>query len=146
GSLPCAPYAIRMEYSVAEKEAIGLCIAVEALNDIANHSILQVHRLKNEQAEVYFETREHQELFLVRLLDFVKEGGSASLTGVAGSCLDVLQAASVTRSFDVRGSGSQLQRAVEQCKNWLAAETPISLWLPALDVEARISVARQDLL
>jgi hypothetical protein len=137
-----------MVHNAAEKEAICLCIAVEAIGDMANHALLEVLPLEDRpgEAEVRFQTREHQQLFLARLLDFVKETGDASLTGGKGPCLDVLRSACATRSFDVNGSVAPLQRAVEDFQCWLSAETPLRLWLPTLDVEAQLTVARRDLL
>lgn len=92
----------RMNYNTAELEAIGLCVALEAIGDIANHALLDVPRDVEDGAEieVRFKSRQHQHLFLIRLLDFAKEGGDGILTGVKGSCLDVLLAACRTRSFD----------------------------------------------
>jgi hypothetical protein len=137
-----------MIHNAAERETIGLCIASEAIGDMANHALLQVLPLQRPvgEAEVRFQSREHQQLFLVRLLDFVKEDGDASLTGVKGSCLQVLHSACVTKSFDVNSSISPLEQAVESFRKWLSTETPLRLWLPTLDIEAQLMVARQDLL
>lgn len=128
--------------SPAELEAIGLSIAIEALDNIANHPTLQIlppDPLPYE-AEVRFQTREHQQLFLVRLLDFVDERGSAMLTGVKGSCLDVLAAACTTKSFDSDGSVGALYHAVKGFQDWLSEPTQLQLWLPTLDVNALLSV------
>lgn len=137
-----------MPHSAAEKEAIGLCIAVEAIRDMANHSILQMLGPDEPlgDAEVRFKSMEHQQLFLVRLLDFVDEKGKGALTGVDGSCLDVLQAACTTRSFDVGDSVRPLKRAVDEFKNWLSAKRPLKLWLPTLDIEAKLKVPRRAFL
>ena len=137
-----------MPMTRTEQETIGLCIATEALRGMANHSLLQVMRRDDapDEAEVRFQTREHLQLFLARLLDFVKEVGDATLTGVTGSCLDVLRAACATRAFDVNGSVGPLQRAVEGFDSWLLSETPLRLWLPTLDIEADLKLQRQELL
>lgn len=131
----------------AELETIGLSIAIEALDNIGNHSTLQI--LPPEplpyEAEVRFQTREHQQLFLIRLLDFVDERGDATLTGINGSCLDVLAAACATKSFNIGESVAPLERAVKNFQDWLNEPTRIRLWLPTLDVDALLTVPRREL-
>jgi len=137
-----------MTYNEAEKEAIGLCISLEAVNDMANHALLELREVSNYpgEVEVYFHTHIHQQLFIIRLLDFAKETGDSRLTGVTGSCLQVLQSACTTCSFDRNGSSEALKGAVNDLDSWLRYETPIKLWLPTLDIEADIEVSRLDFL
>ena len=133
-----------MAYSTAEKEAIGLCISLEAIGDMANHALLELRDVSMYpgEVEVYFHTHIHQELFIIRLLDFVKESGDSRLTGVSGSCLKVLQFACDTCSFDLDGSIDTLKESVKELDDWLNYKTPIKLWLPTLDIEADIEVSR----
>jgi hypothetical protein len=135
-------------YSAAELEAIGLCVAVEAINDIANHALLDVPRNVEPGAEiaVRYKSRDHQHLFLIRLLDFAKEGGDENLTGVRGSCLNVLLAACQSRSFDVNGSIRGLEQATTALHRWLHAETTFQMWLPTLDLNAQLTVPRIEFL
>jgi hypothetical protein len=137
-----------MAYSAAELEAIGLCVAVEAVNDIANRALLDVPCIiqPGEEIEVRYKSREHQHLFLIRLLDFAKEDGDETLTGVTGSCLRVLLAACQTRSFDINGSILPLEQATITLDHWLQAERTYRMWLPSLDLDAQLSVPRIDLL
>jgi hypothetical protein len=137
-----------MPSNSAELEAIGLSIAIEALDDIANHSMLQVLPLDDcsGEAEVRFQTREHQQLFLIRLLDFVEERGDSALTGVKGSCLSVLQEACATRTFNIEESVLPLEHAVKGFQSWLNEPTPLRLWLPTLDINALLTVPRRELL
>lgn len=137
-----------MTYSADEREVIGLCIALEAVDDIVNHALLKVRELGNEagEADVQFPTRIHQSMFLIRLLDFAKEGGAATLTGVTGSCLAVLQAACISRSFDVNNSVTALRESTAALASWLNATTPLTLWLPSLSVEANLVVPRLQFL
>ncbi len=67
-----------MTYSTTERETIGLCICLEAVGDIANHALLTLRDVSAYpgEAEVIFQTSVHRDLFLIRLLDFVKENGS----------------------------------------------------------------------
>ena len=53
------------ELLVEEREAIGLCIALEALNDIVNHALLTVRHASevSGEVEIRFPTRIHQSMF-----------------------------------------------------------------------------------
>ena len=133
-------------YNIAEKEVMGLCISLEAIDSMVNHSLLELldDSMYPGEAEVYFHSRIHQELFIIRLLDFVKESGDSRLTGVKGSCLQVLQSACETCSFDKDGSIDALRKSVNEFSDWLKYKTSVKLWLPTLDIEADIEVSRLD--
>lgn len=138
-----------MTYSTAELETIGLCICLEAIGDIANHGLLTLRDVSAYpgEAEAIFHTGIHRDLFLIRLLDFTNEkSGENKLTGVAGSCLDVLKRASTTKHFDVNGSVTDLRNSVEALDSWLKHKKPITIWLPTLDVSATINISRLDYL
>lgn len=137
-----------MTYSSAECETIGLCICLEAIGDIANHALLTLCDVSEYpgEAEVRFHTHIHRDLFLIRLLDFVKEKGDKSLTGIPGSCISVLKAACETKHFDVNGSVTELQKAVEALEAWLQHKKEIALRLPTLDTEAKLLVSRLEFL
>lgn len=137
-----------MSYSAIEQETIGLCICLEAVNDIANHSLLTLREVSSYpgEAEVRFKSYAHQDMFLIRLLDFVKETGDKQLTGVAGSCLTVLAEACRTRNFDQDRCVVELQAAVDALQVWLEHKKLITLWLPTLDVSATVEVSRLDFL
>lgn len=137
-----------MTYNEVEREVIGLCIALEAVNGMANAAMLQLRDVSSfpGECEVYFHTHIHKELFLIRLLDFAKESGDSKLTGVSGSCLQVLQSACMTCSFDHNGSIAPLSEAVSKLVDWLSYQTLIKLWLPTLDIDAEIEVSRLDFL
>ena len=68
------------------------------------------------------------------------------LTGVNGSCLDVLRAACSSKSFDQKDSVNELTKSVEAFDNWLNQRTNITLWLPTLNINAKIEVPRLDIL
>lgn len=137
-----------MSYSTAEQETIGLCICLEAAGDMANHELLELRQVAKYpgEAEVYFHSHVHEQLFLIRLLDFVKEAGDSQLTGVSGSCLEVLKTVCRTRSFDFDNSVDELRKAVEQLDKWLNCKSKVKLWLPTLDIKAEIGVMRLDFL
>lgn len=137
-----------MTYSATERETIGLCICLEAVSDIANHSLLILRDVSAYpgEAEAIFHSRVHRDLFLIRLLDFVKESGSKQLTGVKGSCLAVLKQACVTQCFNVNGSVAELHRSVEALEAWLSEKKEITLWLPSLEINAKLKISRLDYL
>lgn len=133
--------------NTAELETIGLCIALEAIDDIAIRALLEIFDIAScpGQAEVRYKTRVHQEMFLVRLLDFSKEATAKSVTGVSGSCLDVLQEACSTKSFDVGGSVGALSQPVRELRDWLDTTSSLKMWIPTLEVETGISLPRSQL-
>lgn len=137
-----------MTYSTAEREAIGLCICLEAVGDIANHALLTLRDVSMYpgEAEVIFQTCAHRDLFLIRLLDFAKESGSRQLTGVTGSCLAVLKEACATKCFNINGSVSELKNSIEALESWLTYKKAITIWLPTLDINAEISISRLEFL
>lgn len=129
-----------------EQECIGLCVAVEAVNDIANHSLLSLVNSSHSllAAEIHFKTRAHRDLFLIRMQDFANERGDASLFGVPDSCLHFLSRIASSPGFD--GDTYALGLAVANMQKWLTDKVKIQLWLSSLDLDARISVPRDLLL
>lgn len=135
-------------HNAAEQEAIGLCIGVEAIDDMVNHALLLLIDVSPfpGECETRFHSRIHQQLFLIRLLDFVKESGDKALTGIKGSCLDILEAAGNNTSLCPNGDAQPLVSAVANLKDWLNKERDIKLWLPTLNIEAHVTVSCMDLL
>ncbi len=134
--------------NAAEQETIGLCIALEAIDDIVNRSLLDIlDSTCPGEATVLFKSRVHQGMFLVRLLDFSKEAGASasSLTGVEGSCLNVLREACSTRSFDVGASIGGLSQSVTALQAWLDATSSLKMWIPTLELNAQVSLPRSQL-
>lgn len=131
-----------------EQETIGLCIALEAVDDIADPALLNIRDVTGfpGEAEVRFKSDIHQEMFLVRLLDFCKERGNQSVTGVSGSCLDVLLAACKTKSFDGGGSVTSLADSVTALGDWLDATSTLKLWIPTLEIDAALTLPRSQLI
>ncbi|KVN04808.1 MULTISPECIES: hypothetical protein [unclassified Burkholderia] len=135
-------------HNAAEQEAIGLCVSVEAIDDMVNHALLlliDVSQFPGE-CETRFHSRIHQQLFLIRLLDFVKEPGDKALTGIKGSCLDMLEAACNSPALCPNGDTRSLGLAVSNLRDWLSKDREVKLWLPTLNIEARVTVSCMDLL
>lgn len=137
-----------MNYNSAEREAIGLCICLEAIGEVANHALLMFREVSSfpGEAEVLFHSSIHRDLFLIRLLDFVKESVDRNLTGVSGSCLQVIHGACSTMNFDRGGNVVALKEAVEALEAWLSYKKEITLWLPTLNTDAKIFVSRLEFL
>jgi len=137
-----------MTYSVAEQEAINLCICLEAINNISNHVMFEIVDVQSlpVQSQVSFDTSIHKEMFLIRVLDFVSEKTSPRITGISGSCIQALNQVCESRSFEKNNSCLGLKAAVNDLEQWLSYKRTISLWLPTLDVEAKIDVSREEFL
>ena len=134
--------------SAAELEAIGLCVCCEALDDIVNRGLLEMIEVSQRpgECETRFHTRYHQLLFLIRLLDFAKESGDSSLTGVKGSCIEVLGTAAIQRALHPAGDSAPLAAAVTNLRDWLEREREVKMWLPTLNIDAQIKLPCMDLL
>lgn len=137
-----------MNINSAERETIGLCIVTEAIGNIVNHELLDFRDIEDrpEEAITLFPTSIHQQLFLIRLVDFAKEKCDVGLTGVNGSCIEVLISACKTQSFEVQGNIGLMRDAIERLKGWLHAPATLKLWLPSIDVEVSLNVSRLQLL
>ena len=123
-------------------------MSFEAAVNIANHALLDLRPIssKPDEATALFPSHVHEQLFLIRLLDFVAEKGKSRLTGVEGSCLDVLEAACESACFEEQGRVDVLRNAVNEMKQWLSYSGKTKLWLPSLDIEAELEVSRLDFL
>ncbi|MGI0495392.1 hypothetical protein ACN4EG_26740 [Alkalinema pantanalense CENA528] len=137
-----------MDLNSSERETIGLCISLEALNDIVNYALLDVREIPRVpgESEVYFKDFVHRSLFVIRFLDFAKEVGDSKLTGVSGSCISVLKEACQNKSFNIDESVKELELALIALQAWLDFKAPLKLWLPTLDIEAKIEVPRMEFL
>jgi hypothetical protein len=124
-----------------ETEVINLCIAVEALDEMINHRLLRVVNVQGTgESEVRYRSEVHQELFTILLLDFVYENRKKS-------CLDMLDdAACGTRSFEYNGSAALLKAPVKTLQRWLQTKMTVTLWLPSLSLNAKLTIERLDFL
>ncbi len=137
-----------MVHNNTEKETISLCISLEAIETMINYELLYLKKISvnSEEVEIYFHTRTHQELFIIRLLDFAKESGDSRITGVRGSCLSALQSACNICSFNQGNSIKYLENSVKELDIWLKHKTKIKLWLPTISIEVTIELDRLDLI
>ncbi|MDT8383446.1 MAG: hypothetical protein RRB22_03440 [Gammaproteobacteria bacterium] len=137
-----------MDLNSLERETIGLCICLEAVNDIVNHVLLDVWESSQSPgvSMVYFKDRIHRSLFVIRFLDFAKEAGDSKLTGISGSCINVLNEACSSKRFNIDNSVEELERSLVELQSWLELKTPLKLWLPTLNLEAKLEVSRIEFL
>jgi len=137
-----------MNLNSIEIETIGLCISLEALNDIVNHALLDVRESSRVpgESEVYFKDFVHRSLFVIRFLDFAKEVGDSKLTGVSGSCINVLKKTCQSKNYNNDDNIKELDPPLEELQKWLDFKASLKLWLPTLDIEAKIEVSRMEFL
>ena len=130
------------------KEAIGLCVAFEALRDLVNHCFLDFRELADSpgQAEVVFKSTPHRDLFYIRLLDFTHEKGSKDLLGEPLSCLDVIERASANPRLSDPGPAQELAEAASSLRRWLDQVIHPKVWLGSVSINVRLSVTRIGLL
>ena len=138
----------RMNLNPSEQEVVNLCICYEAAYDIANYQLFSVRPISDDAGgcQVDFMSSLARELFLIRLLDFAKEGGSSDLTGSSGSCLYVLTGLAANPQLGVGEGLEALKGATRALTSWLEQSPRVSMWLPTLDIDAKISVPRKLLL
>lgn len=131
-----------------EREAIGLCVCCDALSNLVNHSLLQFTAVEDhaDEMEVRFHTGVHQNLFLIRLLDFANESGAIAPLGGKASCLGVLKQAAARRRLSPGTACEALSAAVTALTDWLEATITPQLWLPTIQLDTHLPLTRYQLL
>lgn len=145
------PHCLAMADQTPETlEVIGLSIAFEALKSMVNRSMLDVLHLSDGsgEVEVRFKSTPHRDLFYIRLLDFAHEGGSRRLLGTATdmSCLEILETVGSAPRLSTPESAQELAHAAAQLRTWLEHTVQPKFWLGEIDINARLSVTRLQLL
>lgn len=134
------------EYSPAEWEAIGLCIAVEAIDDIVNHALLDVYdECDSGGVNVGFPTTEHRALFLIRAVDFVSDSKNPMLSGLNGSCLGTLSQACQQCALGTTDGAARLDATVRELKAWIDEPVPLALYVPTFGRDVTLNVSRREL-
>jgi len=131
-----------MEFTKVEREVIGLWVACGSLDSMVNHALLKLVG-DGGVKEVHFETSTHQQLFNILLLDFL-EKVDVKLTGEQGSCLEVIEGACRTASFDKNGSVEFLKSSVDALRTWLDAEITVATWLPSIQQQLDLKIQRRE--
>jgi hypothetical protein len=137
-----------MSYNEIEREAVGLCVCLEAINNIVNHALLDIRSSSKypNESMVYFNSSAQKDLFLIRFLDFSKEAGNAQLTGTSGSCLVILTLICDSPAIGSVDYAKDLRAAVFELNEWLNFKSSMKLWLPTLDINAELEVSRLEFL
>jgi hypothetical protein len=120
-----------------ETETIALHVSTTSLDSFLTHSLL----IDPSPGTALFRTLEHQQLFAIRLLDFL-EPVKESFVGAKGSCLDLLHIACTQKHFDRSGSVDHLAAPVEALSSWLG-ET-INVRINRTSAATRPSITSQD--
>jgi hypothetical protein len=131
-----------MSLNPVEIEVVGLNIIVSAINGFVNRALLHFPAMGGLPT---FKGSEARDLFAVRLLDFL-EPVNAGMTGVTGSCVDVLETAISTASFDRGRNAEGLQKSVQRLRTWLEERIVFAIWLPSLNVQPDLALTRRNLL
>lgn len=131
-----------MKLTEVEREVVGLWVACGSLDSLVNHVLLKLVG-DGGTKEVRFETPTHQQLFNILLLDFC-EKVNEDLTGVQGSCLEVLVGACQTASFDQGSSVERLKKPVDALSTWLATEITVDTWLPSIGQQLNLKIQRGE--
>lgn len=145
------PHCLAMADQTPETlEVIGLSIAFEALKSMINRSMLDFLHLSDGsgEVEVRFKSTPQRDLFYIRLLDFAHERGSRRLLGTLKdmSCLEILEAAGSAPRLSTPESAQDLARAAAKLRTWLEHTVQPKFWLGEINVNAKLSVTRLQLL
>lgn len=131
-----------MEFTTVESEVVGLWVASGSLDSMVNHALLKLVGDVGVK-EVRFETSTHQQLFNILLLDFL-ETVDVTLTGKKGSCLEVLERACRTASFDENGSVELLRKSVDALRTWLDTEITVDTSFPSINQRLDLKIQRRE--
>lgn len=131
-------------------EVIGLSIAFEALRSMVNRTVFDFLHVSDGsgEAEVRFKSSSHRDLFYIRLLDFAHESGSRRLLGTLEdmSCLEILETIGTSPRLSTPESADALKHAAAQLRSWLSQAVQPKFWLGEININARLSVTRLQLL
>lgn len=130
------------------QEAIGLCVAFQALRHLVNYNLMDFRDVEGApgEMEVVFKSEPHRDLFYIRLLDFAHESGSKDLLGDALSCLAVIERAAASPRLFGTGPARELADAASALRAWLDQDIHPQFWLASVSLQVRLSVSRVALL
>lgn len=132
-------------FSAAEREAVVLAVAIEAINEMVNHEIMRLPALGGPDATASFKSLASASIFTVRLADALEFVDSA-LLDIKGSLLDAI---ALISKAPVLGSAEQavpLRRAIEDLQSWFATEIQVEIWFSSLNENTYLKLRRRTLL
>jgi hypothetical protein len=131
-----------MKFTEIEQEVIFLKAINESIDSMVNHEILELSEGDN-GAQAIFKTLIHQRFFNIILVDFLSKS-AREITGKSISCLDALAEICEKPNFNQHNSVKSLNRAVKAFKKWLEHEIKVKVWLPAISLQTKLKVQRQE--
>ncbi|MBU2896479.1 hypothetical protein [Vibrio hepatarius] len=125
-----------------EKEIILLKAIYEHVNNMVNHSLIEV-RGEPPQQTVTFNDYPHRSLFFIRLVDFL------SCTDARGplpktSFLQGLANICESPNFSIEESESDLKETVSNFRYWLEETCEITIWVHSIDIEVNLKIKRVE--
>ncbi len=130
-------------FSAAEREAVVLAVAIEAVNEMVNHEMMQLPALGGPDATASFKSLASASLFTVRLADAL-EFVDQALLDLKGSLLDAIALISWSPILGSAEQAVPLRRAIEDLQSWLETEVHVEVWFPSLNENARLKLRRRD--
>lgn len=128
------------EVQTIEHEAIILKAVKELIDEMVCFELMSLEG-SDPDSNIVFKSITHQRFFNVVLVDFL------SLTDKKGpveqtSYLSGLKSISADPKFDVNGSVAALKQATSEFTNWLEQMVEVDTWLPSIEKQVKLKIAR----
>ena len=131
-----------MKFTEIEREVIFLKATTASIGTMVNHQVLQLSE-GADGGQAIFKTSIHQRFFNIVLVDFLSPT-AIKVTGEKTSCMDALATICEKPNFNERNSVKLLKQAVTAFKKWSEREIKVKVWLPSINLEAKIKVHRKE--
>jgi hypothetical protein len=131
-------------YTDLEYEVIGLKVAIDTIDSMVNHQMLQFLGAGS-RMETRFPTDSHQKLFYILLTDFLSRKTEASLLPGELSVLEQLGVIVGTPALEKSKSATKLKSAHKVFSEWLAKEVKVEVWASSLNLQLSLPLTRQDI-
>lgn len=132
------------KYTDLEYEIIGLKVAVDTIDSMVNHQMLEF--LGTSPAmETRFPNNPHQKLFYILLTDFLSRKTEASLLPGELSVLEQLGVIVSDPAFEKDESAAKLKSAHKALSDWLAKEIIVEVWTSSLNLQLSLPLTRHDI-
>lgn len=131
-----------MTFSDLEYEVVALRAIIDSLDSMLNHQLFSV-RGESPDCDIAFDSELGKRLFSVLLVDFL-EKMDKKLVGLDASALDVLVSVCSDPKLSDQRSISNLRDAINQLSVWLKQEIIVETWLPSIEQQIDLKLARID--
>lgn len=131
------------QYSDLEFEIIGLKIAIDSINAMANREVLDFAG-SSQKTECSFPTAVHQKLFYVLLTDFLSKNTDSTL--LPGNLSALEQVGKVANRPLLTAHAKHLLDAYNNLQEWLKTKIDIKIWTSTLDMELALEITRQEII